>query len=95
MEFATYSLNISKPFSVGCFHRMTNLRTFEVSSFFPDIPIGSLLDIGRKIDQMMSRGKIFYKDQQSSGGCHLSEEVDEEFEKEKQARFEEEMEKED
>ena len=47
------------------------------------------------MNQMMSRGKIFYKDQQSSGGCHLSEEVDEEFEKEKQARFEQEMEKED
>ena len=37
-------------------------------------------------------GGIFYKDQQSSGGSHLNEEVDEKFEKEKQARFEEEME---
>ena len=60
-EFATYPLNISKPFSVECFHRMTNLRTFKVSSFFPDISIDSLLDIGRKMDQMTSRGGIFYK----------------------------------
>ena len=45
---------------------MTNLRTFEVSSFFPDISIDSLLDIGRKMGQTMSRRQIFYKDQQSN-----------------------------
>ena len=41
---------------------------------------------------MTSKGEIFYKDQQSSGGSHLTEKVDEEFEKEKQAKVEEEME---
>ena len=62
--------------------------TFEVSSFFPDIPIGNLLDIGRNMDQMTGRGKMFCEDQQSSRECCLREEVDEEFEKEKQAQFE-------
>ena len=67
--------------------------TSEVSSFFsPDIPIGNLLDIGRNMDQMTGRGKMFYEDQHSSRKCCLNEEVDEEFEKEKQAQFEEEME---
>ena len=65
--------------------------TFEVSSFFPDIPVDSSLDIGRNMDQMTSSEKMFYEDQQSSGEC-LSEEVDKEFKKEKQAQFEEEME---
>ena len=66
--------------------------TFEVSSFFPDIPVDSSLDIGRNMDQMTGSEKMFYKDQQSSGECCLSEEVDKEFKKEKQAQFEEEME---
>ena len=44
------------------------------------------------MDQMTGSKKIFYKDQQSSSGCPLSEELDEEFEKEEQARSEEEME---
>ena len=64
--FATSSLNITKQFSVECFQRMTRLSTFEVSSFFPDISIDSLLDIGRKMGQTMSRRQIFYKDQQSN-----------------------------
>ena len=56
------------------------------------MPIDSLLDINRNMDQMTGREKIFYEDQQSSRECHLSEEVYEEFEKENQAQFEEEME---
>ena len=60
--------------------------------FFPDIPTDSWLDLGTNMDQMTGREKIFYEDQQSSRECHLSEEVGEEFEKEKQPQFEEEME---
>ena len=71
---------------------MADLRTFEASSFFPNIPIDKLLDIGRNMDQIIERDKIFYKGQQSSRECCLYEEVDEEFEKEKQAQFEEEIE---
>ena len=92
-KFATYSLNIlSKQISVECFRGMADVRTFEASSFFPYIPIDNLLDICRNMDQMIGRDKIFYKDQQSSRECCLCEEVDEEFEKEKQAQFEEEIE---
>ena len=40
------------------------------------------------------QGKIFYEDQQSSRESCLSEEIDEDFEKEKQAQFEGGMERE-
>ena len=43
---------------------------------------------------MASREKIFYEDQQSSRESCLSEEIDEDFEKEKQAQFEVGMERE-
>ena len=36
----------------------------------------------------MGREKLFFEDQQFSRECRLSEEVDEQFEKEKQAQFE-------
>ena len=40
---------------------MANFRILKCL-FFLDIPIDSLLNIGRNMDQMMGREKIFYKD---------------------------------
>ena len=56
--------------------------------------IYSLLDIGKNIDQVTGRKKAFYEDQNSKRECRLSEEIDVEFEEEKQELLEKEKEKE-
>ena len=58
-----------------------------------DISIDSLLDIGKNMDQITGRKKGFFEDQKSKRECRLSEEIDEEFEKEKQEFLEKEREK--
>ena len=47
-----------------------------------------MLDIGKNMDQITGRKKAFYEDQKSKRECRLSEEIDEEFEKEKQELLE-------
>ena len=58
--------------------------------FFFDISIDSLLDIGKNMDQVTGREKAFYEDQKSKGEFRLSEEIDGEFEAEKQELLEKE-----
>ena len=52
--------------------------------FFFDISIDSLSDIGKNMDQVTGREKAFYEDQKSKREFWLSEEIDGEFEAEKQ-----------
>ena len=52
-----------------------------------------MLDIGKNMDQITGRKKGFFEDQKSKRECRLSEEIDEEFEKEKQEFLEKEREK--
>ena len=46
-----------------------------------------LLDIGQNIYNLTGREKLFYEDQCSISKCRLSEEIDLEFEEEKQQRI--------
>ena len=50
--------------------------------------IDSLLEIGKNTDQVTGREKAFYEDQKSKRECRLNEEIDEEFEEEKQELLE-------
>ena len=60
----------------------------EYKLVFLDISIDSLLEIGKNMDQVTGREKAFYEDQKSKRECQLSEEIDEEFEEEKQELLE-------
>ena len=44
-----------------------------------DVPINSLLDIGRNMDTLEGNELIFYNDQKEKRDCRLSEEIDEEW----------------
>ena len=46
-----------------------------------------LLDIGQNMHNLTGREKLFYEDQCSVRECRLSEEIDLEFEEEKQQRI--------
>lgn len=48
-----------------------------------------LLDIGRDMESTTDHKKSFYTDQKSTRKCRLSEEIDEDFESERQAAIEE------
>ena len=48
------------------------------------IPVDSLLDIGRDMQQLTGNEKIFYEDQLSNRECRLSQEVDLEFEEDRE-----------
>ena len=48
------------------------------------------MDIGKNMDQVTGKEKAFYEGQKSKTECRLSEEIDEEFEEEKQELLEKE-----
>ena len=61
---------------------------------FSGILVDSLLNIGKNMNLITGREKDFYEDQKGMRECQLSEEIDDEFEQERQAQIKQQREEE-